>query len=1161
MISTNSVWVGGIKMKIASILALVSSTCLSAGILTVVSSVPAHAFTPYEIKGANGDKAFELRLFYPGEGDYDGEKPSSWAFDQLTLNRIYSAAQYWADIIKIIPGNNPAIINIGTEEEENAFAYSPIATEVNGSGTLVSAAVNNGVIDLEQLLNGAHGMISIGKMDWDWEQPFVPSQLIQTAQVDMSSTLIHEMAHALGISANVDAIQQPGTLVDARFDEVINAWTSHLIDGNGKAAAANQTIICNYCVPADQSADTFDVRGNVAYFAGPSVSEVLNGAMAGIPLRIDSSLQPGFLDQPFSHSELKNSMMSHQQYSNYMSLMEAEFAALQDIGYTIDRRSLFGYSVYNNDLTLINDNPFFGRNREGTAYVANTFNTATMGLGLHVYGSDNTIVQRADLLSAGAGGAGIRVDGMGNDIAILPGTRVYADGLNGLGVVFSYGRNHTFTQRGDVEALGENGVAISFDFGHNSMGDNTEYRGSYFVTSQSIDLENDYPEYYLAALSDVNGPLVSSFNLSGRVAGSRAAIYMADSAYVEEINIMQGASISGDIVSNYHEVNQNSDLRLTKLRFGRESDDQGHATDNPDTSFNIRYAGDIKGSNVSLQFLGGTSTLFGDHNLYDVFVAQDATLAGSGLYQINENRYFNNQGKLSSTVMGEAIIIDGKFDQTKNGTLQLALSDKKQISSLIVTDSADLDGILTFAPQRGFYGNGFSITSNKWVQANLINGTFSGVTTTLLSPTLKATASDNGDTTYTVSLTRDADAYQQYAGSDDDRDLGDALDKLADIPASLLQPLLTALDFSAPDGSTIRSALQQLGGEAYASAAGVLINASGATRLSVNSRLSQAFGGVPANPVSVLAFGPGQKTGAAKTALDMVAPGATNSEILNRYEAWGSVFGSWSSQSGTDSAGRTKSTLGGFISGIDGRVYDNWRLGVMAGYSRSTFKTSSLLSSGSSDNYTVGAYAGTEWAAAQGSVGLRSGLSYSRHNIELSRSVAFDTFSDSLSADYNAGTFQVFGELGYKLSLTERTVIEPYANLAYVNLRSDSFIEKGRNSAALDVQAETTDTSLSMLGFRAVTNFELGSTLTTARADIGWRHAYGNVIPISTASFAAGSNAFTSSGNSIGSDTALIEAGLDFALTKAANIGVAYQGQFGSGITQNGVNANFNVKF
>lgn len=222
-----------------------------------------HAHTIFNL---NGNPVFELRLFYPQDGYFTGDDTSTWSFDPATLERTYSAAQHWVDIFKVIPGQNPAIINVGTEDEENASALSSAAKEQNGAGALIDAALNNGELNPVNFINGARGVIWIGKMDWDWEHLCVITT-DPPPKIDMTSTLIHEIAHALGISATVDA-EQEGALVDAKFGCVLDACTTHLIDGNGKAAAPDQTIICNCCEPADAGADVFDVSAGWADFAG-----------------------------------------------------------------------------------------------------------------------------------------------------------------------------------------------------------------------------------------------------------------------------------------------------------------------------------------------------------------------------------------------------------------------------------------------------------------------------------------------------------------------------------------------------------------------------------------------------------------------------------------------------------------------------------------------------------------------------------------------------------------------------------------------------------------------------------------------------------------------------------------------------------------------------
>jgi outer membrane autotransporter protein len=77
---------------------------------------------------------------------------------------------------------------------------------------------------------------------------------------------------------------------------------------------------------------------------------------------------------------------------------------------------------------------------------------------------------------------------------------------------------------------------------------------------------------------------------------------------------------------------------------------------------------------------------------------------------------------------------------------------------------------------------------------------------------------------------------------------------------------------------------------------------------------------------------------------------------------------------------------------------------------------------------------------------------------------------------------------------------------------------------------------------------------------VGWRHAFGDVTPLSSFAF-AGSNAFTIAGTPIAEDAVLLEAGLDFSLSAKASLGVSYSGQIASNAGDHGFRADFSVKF
>jgi len=337
-----------------------------------------------------------------------------------------------------------------------------------------------------------------------------------------------------------------------------------------------------------------------------------------------------------------------------------------------------------------------------------------------------------------------------------------------------------------------------------------------------------------------------------------------------------------------------------------------------------------------------------------------------------------------------------------------------------------------------------------------------------------------------------------------------------------------------------RSAFDQLSGEQHASMSSVLVDDNRFVRSSAIDRLRSAFGSVGVTSVPVMSYAPGGPT---------MVPATTE-----RFALWGQAFGSWGRLNGDGNAAAVRRSTGGFTIGGDTLIFDSWRVGLLGGYSNTSFSISGRSSSGSSDNYHVSVYGGRQF----GNLSLRTGAAYTWHDIKTNRSVAFPGFNDALSASYGARTAQVFGDLGYRIDMNSVS-LEPFGSLAYVNLRTEGFRETG-GPAALTSKGTTTGVTFTTLGLRASTDFAFGGMIATARGTLGWRHAFGNTAPVSTFAFAGG-NAFNIAGVPIAQNAAVVEAGLDLRLFQDATFGVSYNGQFASSARDQSVKANLAVKF
>jgi outer membrane autotransporter protein len=83
----------------------------------------------------------------------------------------------------------------------------------------------------------------------------------------------------------------------------------------------------------------------------------------------------------------------------------------------------------------------------------------------------------------------------------------------------------------------------------------------------------------------------------------------------------------------------------------------------------------------------------------------------------------------------------------------------------------------------------------------------------------------------------------------------------------------------------------------------------------------------------------------------------------------------------------------------------------------------------------------------------------------------------------------------------------------------------------------------------------------TPHISAAWQHAFDYVTPGAALAFASTGIGFTVYGVPLAGDSALIDAGLDFALGERTTAGVSYSAQFGYGTTDNGVRGRFTWLF
>lgn len=1123
------------------------------GILGVCSQI---SWASYDLFFPENTDLFRLHILEQGESDNFWGVAAQGTVDKNEINSICEGLDYWARILAPQAANtNPIPILIFPSNGEGAGALSVSTVDFDDLTFFASALTHE---DYESRLQNylaslpedewvsfddfKSAAILIGTFDWSHE----PLHALPDNGdgFHLPATIVHELTHALGILTQVSKTPNGHY---AFMSDYFGLWSQGLRDSNGKQAESGMTIsIGGTEYDGDFVLDNDSLYSGV-YFTGDHVQEVLGEGttlsfpeigleqyeklVPGLPVNGAEPDSNGGISPELSHIELQNGLLSHQNWRNWTIPMEAELAALQDVGLKFDRKQLFGYSIYASGSEdklneLINTNGYYARENE--QWLVGTPNETPLGIGLHIYGSYNKVTQAADILTVGEDAVGIRVEGVGNHLTIDKSISIKSDGIRGAALLVSYGRDHTINLAGDTSALGEHGIAARFDFGDNILGNKAEYRGSWLWHGDYVPDDG--------ILSKIQGPLVKVFNVSGSLRGREAAIYIDESAFVKEINILPGATLEGDIISRWdpdnpkiHSSAPDSEELYTSLTFGYGVSDDGSALQSGDSNFSLNYAGNIDGPSIDMAHKAGDLTLSGKINVHSLQNEAFLTLAGND-------------------VSKHQITVEDTFINTQGATLETGFDASGHVNS-IQAGSANLKGTLLVRPVRDFYASEdiielqslVDIRESGALKANMTVGLVGQIDSPTLSFAMKGDSFTDSSSMPSVFASRSDNAYSQYALDTGSRSTGLALDFIADKAHGDMQDLLEALDWSAPDGSDVADALKRLGPGAYDAVARSSLTQQNEINLLVLRRLmaTQTDGGQSEYGLLVDQNNEGSQ----------LAESPYEAKNTDTWQFWVTPYGGSSFQDSHKNISSWKSKGVGLLVGADRHFQSNLDVGFhIALTTRRTHvkdnekaladTTSALF--GLQAFYAPGSWNGL-YLMGQGRIGVENG--------KIDRTIHINGYNRQAESRWTGLVGSLQAGLGWDAHFDSelgRFTMGPLAFAEYAFLHRPS-VDEGKGGAAnLDVDDTTYDSLLMNLGLHAgwQTILPSGNHL---KCDVlaAWRHELLDPSFSTSAAFAGyGAPRFESDSDLPGRDSLLLQAGFTFLSNKDFTAQLDVGGEF-----------------
>jgi outer membrane autotransporter protein len=493
----------------------------------------------------------------------------------------------------------------------------------------------------------------------------------------------------------------------------------------------------------------------------------------------------------------------------------------------------------------------------------------------------------------------------------------------------------------------------------------------------------------------------------------------------------------------------------------------------------------------------------------NVVVNSGATLSGIGTIG-----GLDLQGTVMPSSLTDPLNVSGNALLRSGSTYQVSANAAGQSSLIAVAGTVTIQGGTALALlSPGNYKPTTEYTIITGGQG--VSGTFASVQSSLtfLTPTLSYTAN-----AVNLSLQRNAVSFVDIANTHNEKNTATGMDGL-----TFDNPVYSALTLLDPDGA--RRALNELSGEVHASTQTALFDSSSHIRSAVNQHLQGIdYGGQTAN-------------------------GETHDGVV----VWTTGWGHWDDHDGDGNASHMQSNGSGLVVGAD-LPLDQTRFGVLVARGQDSTRVDSLGSDTNAHSTYAGFYGNSEWGAFR----LRGAVIYAWQDIRGHRSISFPGFSQSANSDYDAHTAQAYLEGSYVIPLGQFTTLEPYANLARVQVHTDGFREQG-GAADLDIDAATANQTIGTLGLRSTTS--LGQSGLRGYAGIGWQHAWGDTQASRNEHFVAGGPGFNIQGVAVASNAGVVDLGLRMPLGSHAWVDASYFGQFASHANDQSARLTLTVSF